>query len=238
MRRHRAIPRADHILECVARAGKPLSLSDIAREIEAPVSSTHDLVDDLRACGYLTRVGAGYRLGQRLRTLRLIAGHADQPPLTPDELTELNAVIEAPVALAVLVGSDLVYLHGVGEVPAEIGAVVRDHVPRPLLATAGGRAMLAFLPADERAALLAEHASPGDAVAFGREIDEIHACGYALSDGSVQSALRVAGVPVFDGRRLLAVVVVAAPRISDRPSPALEHAARRTAAWLAARARP
>ncbi len=70
MRRHRAIPRADHILECVARAGKPLSLSDIAREIEAPVSSTHDLVDDLRACGYLTRVGAGYRLGQRLRTLR------------------------------------------------------------------------------------------------------------------------------------------------------------------------
>ncbi|WP_461665874.1 helix-turn-helix domain-containing protein [Gordonia sputi] len=51
----RAVVRADRVLEEVARASKPLSLSEIARSMGAPVSSTSDLLDDLVSCGYLVR---------------------------------------------------------------------------------------------------------------------------------------------------------------------------------------
>ena len=81
--------RADRILEEVARASKPLSLSAIARSVDAPVSSTSDLLDDLVSCGYLVRSDRRYRLGPRLMTLRLIAAHADAPPIDADGLATL-----------------------------------------------------------------------------------------------------------------------------------------------------
>ncbi|MGW0454408.1 helix-turn-helix domain-containing protein [Gordonia sputi] len=68
----RAVVRADRVLEEVARASKPLSLSEIARSMGAPVSSTSDLLDDLVSCGYLVRSDRRYRLGPRLMTLRLV----------------------------------------------------------------------------------------------------------------------------------------------------------------------
>lgn len=227
----RAVVRADRVLEEVARASKPLSLSTIARSVDAPVSSTSDLLDDLVSCGYLVRSDRRYRLGPRLMTLRLIAAHADAPPIDSDGLAALAEYTGLPVALAVLVGSDVVYLGSVGEVSKHAEAVVGEYRPRPLLRTAAGRAFLAFADDGERDRLLAIHAGPADAAGFQREVAAIRRRGYAISDGLADPEIRAAGVPVFERGLLVGVVVVVGPRTGTGRD--VDKAARRVREWLA-----
>ena len=226
----RSVVRADRVLEEVARASKPLSLSGIARLVDAPVSSTSDLLDDMVSCGYLVRSDRRYRLGPRLMTLRLIAAHADAPPIDSDGLAALAEYTGVPVALAVLVGSDVVYLGSVGEVSEYAEAVVGEYRPRPLLRTAAGRAFLAFADDGERDRLLAIHAGPADAVGFRREVAGIRRRGHAISDGLADPEIRAAGVPVFERGLLVGVVVVVGRR--TRTGRAVDKAARRAREWL------
>lgn len=219
------------MLEEVARASTPLSLSVIARSVGAPVSSTSDLLDDLVACGYLVRADRRYRLGPRLMTLRLIAARADAPPIESDGLAALAQFTGLPVALAVLVGSDVVYLGSVGEVSDYAAAVVGEHRPRPLLRTAAGRAFLAFADDGERDRLLAIHAGPAGAAGFQREVAAIRRRGYAISDGLADPEIRAGGVPVFERGLLVGVVVVVGSRTDS--GRAVDRAARRVREWLA-----
>ena len=223
--------RADRVLEEVARASNPLSLSAIARSVGAPVSSTSDLLDDLVACGYLVRADRRYRLGPRLMTLRLIAARADAPPIDSDGLAALAQFTGLPVALAVLVGSDVVYLGSVGEVSEYAEAVVGEYRPRPLLRTAAGRAFLAFADDGERDRLLAIHAGPTEAAGFRSEIAAIRRRGYAISDGLADPEIRAGGVPVFERGLLVGVVVVVGSRTDT--GRAVDSAARRVREWLA-----
>ena len=50
------------VFELFAQERQPLSLSDIARLLQIPISSCHDLVRTLQARGYLYELGprAGY----------------------------------------------------------------------------------------------------------------------------------------------------------------------------------
>lgn len=228
----RAIQRADRIVELVARSGEPLSLSDIAARIDAPVSSTLDLLDDLVTCGYLARADRSYRLGPRLLTLHLIGARVARPPLDSDDLAALGEHIGAPVALAVLVGSDVVYLNSSGEVPAHAAGVVAEYRPRPLLRTAAGQACVAFADESVRDRLLAAHTTPSEAARFVRGITEIRRRGFAVSDGLADPEIYAVGIPVFGDGLLSGVVVVVGARAAGRHSRATDRAARQARDWL------
>lgn len=234
MSSNRAIMRADRILEVVARSADPLSLSEIARGVGAPLSSTLDLLNDLAGRGYLVRADKAYRLGPRLLTLRLIAAHADQPPIGRNDLAALAEHVGTPVALAVLVGSDIIYLGTSGEVSPRAQAVVGEYRPRPLLRTAAGRAFLAFADSADRDRLIAAHTSGEQAQEFRREIPAIRRRGYAVSDGLADPEIRACGVPVFDRGLLAGVVVIVGARESPEPGHAVDRAAREARKWLLA----
>lgn len=110
----RAVGRADRILELVATAGTPPSVTAVARELDLPLSSTADLLRELRATGWLRLRGRGHVLGRRPYVLGLLAGWARRPRSHTHRARRAQSPRPGPVALAVLVGGQVRYVDHAG----------------------------------------------------------------------------------------------------------------------------
>lgn len=226
---HRTLLRTDRILDHVARCGEPPTLSAIARAIDAPVSSTQDLVQELCALGYLQISGKQYHLGLRPHVLSVIAGTATAIGIDHSELQRLSRVARAPVAIAVLVGHAVFYLDHAGpRAPEHTQAVADDHRPRPPLRTAAGRLLLlatADEPARVRILTALRSSDPQGIEHFSAEFPTIRRDRIARSDGLADPDITAIAIPASEGA---GAFVLTAPRAPRRGRvPALEAAALR-----------
>lgn len=71
---HRTVTRVLEILETVARAHDPVTLTQLSRALGAPKSSLHGLVGGLLQRGYLRDADGGYRMGAGAHALLQPAG--------------------------------------------------------------------------------------------------------------------------------------------------------------------
>lgn len=71
---HRTVDRVVFALEIIARSSGGLTLKAVADALQAPMSSTQQLLSGLVATGYLDSDGKRYVLGPGPRILTLIAG--------------------------------------------------------------------------------------------------------------------------------------------------------------------
>ncbi|MBE7161448.1 MAG: helix-turn-helix domain-containing protein [Williamsia herbipolensis] len=215
------------MLDAVARAPRPLSLTEIADAAGAPVSSAHDLLDELTALGHLRLVDRRYVLGWRAHTLTVIGGTTRPAGVDHARLGRLSRQCGAPLTLAVLVGDAVHYLDHAGpRAPGRIQAVADDHRPRPALRTAAGRLMLARAenaPRDHVLdALRAE--DPTAVAAFDAEIATIRREGIARSDGLADPDIAAIAVGTSDPSVALLLTARRGPRGGRVPH--LEAAAR------------
>ena len=173
--------------------------------------------------------------------LGLLAGSGPPSPVEHDRLAELSRLARAPMASAVLVGGEVLYLDHAGpRAPARLQAVADEHRPRPALRTAAGRLLLAFAGDAERASVLRAVAAddPEAVAAFERERPAIERARLARSDGLADPSIRAIAVPVVEDRQVTAALVLFGPRprTPGAPAPsaqlALERAASRVAAAL------
>lgn len=141
-----AVTRAVAILDTLGEAeGRHLSVSEIARALGLPKSSTGNLCTSLEAAGMITRHGAGFGLGRKLVELggRYLAT-VDQ---VRDfyELCRRTAYISRETArVAVLDGLDVLYLARYdGTQPLRLTANIGDRFPANCTAT--GKAILSTL---------------------------------------------------------------------------------------------
>ncbi|MBU3060283.1 helix-turn-helix domain-containing protein [Nocardia sp. NEAU-G5] len=235
MREQRAIMRADQILDAVARARPPLTLTEIAAAIDAPVSTTQDLIEDLCRCGFLHRAARRYRLGLRPHVLGVLAARPGPPGgLDHRALQTLSRDARVPIGLAALVGTQLLYLDHAGpRAPRQLQRVADDHTPRPVLRTAAGRLLLAYADDADRERLLHRAADAPAAAAFTAELPAIRREGLARSDGLADPDIRAIALPVTEHGVVVAAAVLTARRYGPgNRSPALERAARRVAQQL------
>ncbi|WP_461157619.1 helix-turn-helix domain-containing protein [Saccharopolyspora tripterygii] len=131
MPEHRAVARVDRILDVVGRSPVPMTLTEIAAAVGAPISSTQDLVRQLRVYGYLVALNRRYRLGLRPYVLGLLGGTLTPAGLHHEELEVLSKVARAPIALAALVGREVLYLDHAGpRAPERVQRVTDEHTPR------------------------------------------------------------------------------------------------------------
>ncbi|MGW2963853.1 IclR family transcriptional regulator [Streptomyces sp. NPDC001220] len=152
----RSLPRRIFgLLDIVATAPHPLTLSEIARRAGLPVSTVHRLLGELLQSAVLVRTAAGrYQLGMHI--WRLGAAAPWERELRRAAAAHLHALARrtgAGVALATLSGDRLVCLDtiaapGVGLVLAASG----DELP--LTATSAGRALLATTARDRLGSVL------------------------------------------------------------------------------------
>lgn len=142
----RAAARALDIIEAFARTGRPLSLSELASEIGAPLSSCHGIARTLQARGYLYALEKKRRLYPTRRLYEVAAGMARHDPLLERLRPFLLGLREGTgetVVLARREGDEVVYLD-VLESPQTIRYATRAGERKPIHSSSLGKALLSL----------------------------------------------------------------------------------------------
>jgi DNA-binding IclR family transcriptional regulator len=198
-------------------------MTDIAKALGMPKSSTHALVSTLAEIGLLSIGSQGrYRLGWRLLTLsERMRASLDFREVAMPVMTALAAALRETVLLSVLDGDEVLYVERAeGSHPTVRLAGVRVGGRLPLHCSASGKILLADRdPAEvraivERAGLrpLTQRSHRGfdelDA-----DLGRVRARGYATDDGEIVVDVCCLAVPVHDRYgAVLAAMSVSVPK--------------------------
>ncbi|WP_081485459.1 IclR family transcriptional regulator [Mycobacterium xenopi] len=137
------IDRVSLVLDAFDGGGR-LTLAQIVRRTGLPRSSAHRLLERLVQLRWLRRSGRDYELGIRLMELGSLAVHQDRLHRAATQLLhDLHRATGLVVHLAVLDGSDVVYLDKIGDrmaaaIPSRVGG------RQPAHCTAVGKAIMAY----------------------------------------------------------------------------------------------
>jgi DNA-binding IclR family transcriptional regulator len=171
--KHRTIDRVTQILEeVVYHPG--MTFAELARALDAPKSSVHGFIRGLLAAGWLHQDNHRFYIGPALHGLTLASGHLRAGSVTDSDLRRLHEAAGASVFLGVQAGDSLIYISEVGaDLLPSFGA--RTNIRRRLLDTAGGKALLAAMPSEQRDSYLRRRTSDEAALveAFVAEYDDI-----------------------------------------------------------------
>jgi len=220
----RALERGLSLLEALSEASE-LSLSEIARRVRLPYSTTHRLLETLVRRRFVAQRGDTglYRVGIRAFEVGAALAQARLHEVAHPEMKALVDEINETVNLAVLDGEEAVYIHQV-----EGRQVVRmfTHLGArvPLYASGVGKALLAWRPEEEVRALL----GPGPLRGFTKrtltapaavlkELRRVRVQGYALDAEEREPGVRCVAAPVRSQGEVVAALSLSAPatRLGD-----------------------
>ena len=216
-----------------------LALSEVARRTDMPPAAARRFLRTLEALGYVRASGRIFALTPRVLELGFSYLSALSLPETMQpHLERLSRAVQESVSAAVLADTDIVY---VARVPTRrimtVGITIGTRFPAH--ATSMGRVLLASLPEEAVASVLAQdppRALTGRTIVdtddLLAELRRVKEQGWALVDGELEIGLRSVAVPVHgrDGSVVAAVnVSTSATRDSleelrDRHLPLLREA--------------
>jgi DNA-binding IclR family transcriptional regulator len=241
--------RAFGVLEAFTPAASALTLSEIARRADLPLTTTHRLVTELRAAGALERDGGGaYRIGLRLWEIASLAPRG--VPLREAALPFLEDLYEVThenAQLGVREGHDVVYIERIAGRRA-VGVLTRVGGRFPLHASGIGLVLLAHAPDEVQREVLAgplqrftDHTIT-DPARLARILAQIRRDGVAVSDRQVTDDAMSVAAPITDAGgeviAALSVVAKAGDMVAVRLAPAVRAAALGTSRALSARRLP
>jgi DNA-binding IclR family transcriptional regulator len=202
------VTKAMDILDCLGQAREPLAASEIGRRLGIPRSTAYRLLATLAAGRYVAQDVESpekFRLGFKI--VELAGSLLDTIELRQEAapfLRELRDLANETVHLVVMERGQVAYVDKL-----ECLQAVRMHssIGRQGFAhsTAVGKAMIAFLPEDAVASIVAEHGLPAltantitDLGALAEELDQVRRQGYAIDDLENEEGIRCVGAPIFD----------------------------------------
>jgi len=151
-RNHRTVDRVTQIVEeVVYRPG--ITFGELARALDAPKSSVHGFMRGLLARGWLYEDDHKFFLGPAIYGLTLASGQMHAGSVSQEDLEAVHEATGAAVFLGILAGEQLIYI-GMAGTDAQTGFAARTNIRRNPLATAGGKALLAEHPDQQRDAYL------------------------------------------------------------------------------------
>jgi len=222
-----ALDRALTLLETLVQSKRGLALSDLSRKLGLPKSSIHCLLLTLERRGYLHRDQLTRRYVFGLKFFSM--AHASSASLDLRQkarpfLIRLGELTRLTVHMAVLEEAEAVLIEKI-EPPTLLNLATWVGKRMDVHCTGVGKALLAFLPDDELALLLARHRFPRRnefTIVSPRKLKEhlakIREKGYAVDDEEDEIGLRCVGAPIIDhGGRAVAAISVsgAVAQIAD-----------------------
>ncbi|TDQ00823.1 IclR family transcriptional regulator [Labedaea rhizosphaerae] len=198
------LDRGLQLLEFIAMTSGPVTVAEAAAALGVHRTIAHRLVATLTARGYLYREpGGGYRLGGTCLTLA--AAVADLRTILRPALEELARETDETVGLAVLRGTEVVFVDSV-ESTRSLRVAGRTGQRLPAHQTAAGIAWLAELPADRRYELFPD-ADLDRAVATVRRHGYAHATNEDADDQGFGSFGAVVRSPAGEPRAAVSVAI-------------------------------
>lgn len=231
------------VIEALADAGGPATLTDIARVCAMTKSNAHRLLKTLEDCGYVRQDPATRSYALTLRVWSIgcrVLDRLDLRAIAAPHLQELAAATGESVHLSVLEGGEAIYVEKIDSEQI-VRAYIRTGDRAPACCVATGKAMLAFQPEPVIAAALSgirRHTANTltDPAEMRRQLAEIRARGHALTFGEWKEGVIGIAAPVMGAEaRAIAGVGIAGPeqRMREADRAAQIAAVRACAAGIA-----
>lgn len=214
------VSKALRVLVHVAEQGHGVPLAEVAAELRLPKTTVFRYLQTLSEAGFLhhDRGLDQYSLGHRFRALaRVDTGLQLLRDRARVEMEELRRTFNETINLAILVDGHVVYIDMV-----ESGHALRMQTRigdrDPVHSTALGKAMLAFMPQAECAALIRRSLrartarTVTDHPSLLRQIAKARRLGYATETGENEDGAMCIGAAILDAaQRPLAAMSLSAP---------------------------
>ena len=200
-----ALERGIRILELLSASPNGLSMPEMS-PLELPPASLYRMLVTLSELGYIVREeGDRYRLGRKLLTLayKTVDEHGiAEKSIGP--MRELRDRSGETVLLAVLYGNEgIVIEEAVSSQAVKVSVRIGHHFP--LHTAAPAKAILAYLPEEERKRLVDgirftrfTGQTITDRNSFETELNTIRKNGYSLDRGEELEEIRCAGAPIIN----------------------------------------
>lgn len=211
-----AVERALAVLEILSDSRRGFSISEMARRLKVPKSSTHLILTTLERQGYLLKNPQSRKYSVSLKLVSLARVALDGFELRQRAmpfLLSLAADTALTVHMAVLEGSEAVLierLESPGLVKLNTWIGQRMHIN----CTALGKALVAFLPEEEfkrtfQARRLIKHNQNtiSSAARLREELIRVRSLGYAVDDEEEEVGVRCVGAPIFERNGKVAAAV-------------------------------
>jgi IclR family pca regulon transcriptional regulator len=201
-----ALARGLDILAAFGAEHRRLSLSEVAGAAGLARPTARRLLLTLEELGYVRSSGGTFELTPKVMSLGMsYVSSLGLWDIARPHLEALVARTGESSSMAQLDGSDIVYVARVS-VPKLIALRVDIGTRFPAVQTSQGKVLLAALPPDQVAAVIAQPSRSGLPPYIGRpagplrdELAEIRARGWALADEELAPGVRSVAVPVRDG---------------------------------------
>jgi DNA-binding IclR family transcriptional regulator len=217
-RHHRTVDRTVAIMEVASRASSGVSLAELSARLDAPKSSIQELTNGLLATGYLVERERRFLLGPGAFVLSLHTAGLPLRQVKHEELERAQERVGHSLFVGARVGDDQVFVDQAGE-DVLMDFVSSTHPRRPLLTTATGKVILAYIPSGERNEFLRrmDHEQPEVVAAFLEELAEIRATQLAFNYASTVPGRYAVATPLIDpeGSFLAAICAVGGSELAD-----------------------
>ncbi len=208
------------------------TVPEIAQALMLTRSTTYRLVDRLDHAGYLAPASSGlWHLGPAAARLAMAAVQStDVVHAAPDLLRSLTQQIRETVGLGVCNADEMIFVYR-ERGPQAVGVNAELGARRPLHCTAIGKAYLAWLPADERRAILRRitltRYTPSTITSRSRleaELADAHRRGWSCEHREFSDAAACCGAAILN-HTVHPVAAISAAGPADRMERALERIA-------------
>lgn len=200
----------------------------------------------LREAGLLTALPeTGFTLGPRVVEMDYLMRRSD--PLlgnSADQLAALSAILPSTALLVRWYGNRLLCVASECSTPNPLSSYARGR-PMPLTRGAISRAIIAFLPRRQQAAMIRDRLQEFGAVGLGDSVEavidrlrEVRKAGYSVAHGEVTPGVVGIAAPVFDSSRspiAVLCVTVARTLIDDTQIPVIGERVRACADTISLR---
>ncbi|MER1967822.1 IclR family transcriptional regulator [Castellaniella sp. GW247-6E4] len=192
------------ILDFVARAGRPVNMTDIADELGIAKSSAHGLLAELVNAGFLERRPDNtYRLGLRLVELANARNQNSELPAEFYAIWDHRIPHNQEAAILALAdGPDVIYI-ACRNSPLALGITFSAGMRLPACCTATGKALLSLMSDEEIRAFYEVHPlarltqnGVADVDGLLRQMESIRRRGYSVDDGETRDHMWSVGAPV------------------------------------------
>lgn len=197
-------------------------MDEIAESLDMPKSTAYRYVRTLSERGFIERTrGGSYRLGLVFIELgrRALESNRDLHLAVLPSMQRIAQATGESVSVMRLFNQQAVCIESIGGTHALRVTIERGRV-QPLHAGASSKVLLAYESDESRDALLAEpltrytDTTITDKPALIATLNDIRACGYAVSDGEIDVGARAVAVPIHNSYgEVMAALSIEAPAI-------------------------
>lgn len=213
------LEKASDLIDCLGRAGEPVTLGYVRSALDMPKSSTHRLLSELATLGIVRRTEDGrYSLGPRLLYWGEAAADTfDLRAVADQPMRRLRDELGESVHLYIREHDTRICIAAV-EGRHELRPFIQLGRPLPLRAGAAGKLLLAFADREvqdqelERATAEAPVMPNAPGVRLKDQLQEIRTERWATSVGEREEGVSAAATAIVDSRdRVVAAICISAP---------------------------